>query len=388
MHNHAKHLSRLFFGLSIGLMLGGVALNPSSSRASERLNLTLGTYTVYQSGVSDQVPVSVKLNWVHPDTLTMIYTAYDVNNVRILSSTKTTPQLNNGDTFQDTVVVPEGATPVSFYAEAQGVSGGADVMQEEQISNFTCPQPHAAAAGPGPFNIGTPTGIDSYTVRVGAISTQQQNNLQLDFTSPTSGITVSPPNATLSLAPDVPWATNVTVQLGHATAPIWFYVANHADPTHQLQYQLGRPPLSDDFPPPPSAPTLTLSAATYHFGKATVPIANQITLVGLDSQHQNQPHHNMKVYFSAHDQGGNDYQCIPAVQTNLNYTPPQGGATFGTWDGPASVSVRVNGPVQGPHIGPMNGPIIFTAILALYDNGANQPPTFILVPSTKTFGGL
>jgi hypothetical protein len=382
MQNHTRYLSRFLYRLSIAIVFGVVAFNPTSAPAREHITLSLGTYTVYQSGVSDQVPVSVKLNWVQSDTINLTYTAYDssIPAIQVLNSFKQVP-LSNGQTFNDTVVVPTGTTlPVHFYAEAQGVNGQDDEMQPETLSNFTCPPPQAATDGPGPFNIGTPTGIDSYTVRVGAISTQQQNNLQLDFTSPTSGVTVSPLNATVSLAPDVPWATNVTVTLGHAT-PILFKVANHADPTHQLQYQLGKPPVSDDFPPPPSTPTLTLSAGTFHFGNAIVPISNQITI---DAQHHPElDHHNMKVYFSAHDQAGHDYTCIPAFQTNRNYT-----AANTSWDGATSVKVRVNGPVQGPATGPMNGPIIFTAILALYENGPNQPPTFIEQPSVVTFGGL
>jgi hypothetical protein len=385
MQNQPRHRSRFLYRLSIAIVSGVAAFNAKSAPAREHITLSLGAYTVYQSGVSDQVPVTVKLNWTTSDTIDLTYTAYDssVPPNQVLNSSKKV-QLSNGQTFNDTVVVPTGPTlPIHFYAEAQGEQGQDDEMQPETLSNFTCPPPHAATAGPGPFNIGTPTGIDRYKVRVGAISTQQQN-LRLDYSSPTAGITITPPTYdNISLTPDVLWNRDVEVKLGNATPPISFYLTNHADATQTIHYTLGTPPLANDFGP------LTLSAGpTLGVGAATVPIANQITL---DAQHDpTHAHHNMRVYFSAHDQAGHDYECTPAYQTNLNYTPPQGGAAYGTWDGAASVKVTVDGKeVQGPATGKWQGPIIFTAVLALYDNNAgNPPPSFILPASTITFGGL
>jgi hypothetical protein len=124
--------------IGLGILFAGVAiLHPRVARAQEQLILALGEYTIYQSGVNVQVPVSVKNRWVNADRLNMTYTAYDNNNNLILSYNIQTPLVNAGATYQDNVTVPAGSVPVRFYAEAQGINGGDDQMQETQINNFT-----------------------------------------------------------------------------------------------------------------------------------------------------------------------------------------------------------------------------------------------------------
>src|ERR1700690_265664 len=116
MQNYTRHLSQSIYRLSIAIVFG-VACNAKSAPAAEHLNVSLGAYTVYQSGVSDQVPVSVKLQWPsHTDTVNIYYTAYDssVPAIQVLNSSKQI-SMNNGQTFNDTVVVPTGPTlPVHF----------------------------------------------------------------------------------------------------------------------------------------------------------------------------------------------------------------------------------------------------------------------------------
>jgi hypothetical protein len=79
MYNRKKLLSRFLYSLSIAIGCGLAAINPSCAHAfPENFIVTLGQYTVFESGVSDQVPVSVKLKWPgHADNaITIFYSAY------------------------------------------------------------------------------------------------------------------------------------------------------------------------------------------------------------------------------------------------------------------------------------------------------------------------
>jgi hypothetical protein len=123
--------------IGIGILSAGIViLHPTVAHAGERIILSFGQYTIYHSGISDQLPVQVKLNHLGGDTVNLIYTAYDNNNILLLSYNHQI-QMSDGQGFTDNITVPAGTVPVRFYAEAQGINGGADVMQTTQINNFT-----------------------------------------------------------------------------------------------------------------------------------------------------------------------------------------------------------------------------------------------------------
>jgi hypothetical protein len=131
-------------------------------------------------------------------------------------------------------------------------------------------------------------------------------------------------------------------------------------------YQLGtNPPQTGTS----SDGTLTLTAGpTVHLTDTIVPIS-QVTV---DAQHPG-VHTNMKLHFSARDDGGNDHECTPTVVSGLTSTA--GGMVT---NAPSSVTIK--------NIGQVNGRVTLTAILALYDNGPAAPPSFIEPATTLTFG--
>src|SRR5580692_4281068 len=179
MQKHAKQLLRSLCCLSIAVACGVAALSPTCAFAGENFVVTLGQYNVYQTGVSDQVPVSVKLKWPgHTnDPVSVFYTAYDVNNT-MYWNTSTNITLNDQQTWQNGAVVPAtGNTPAAFYVEAQGSNGG-DQIQVTQLSTFFAQ---------GPFQFVTPVAVgqDKYEVVLTAVSTQA-TNLTLNFGAATT----------------------------------------------------------------------------------------------------------------------------------------------------------------------------------------------------------
>jgi hypothetical protein len=381
MHNHAKqkHLSPFLRGLSIAIVCGVAALNPNGAHAfPEHLVLALGQYTIYQSGVSDQVPVSVKLNWTKQDQLNMTYTAYDNSNNQILSTNFTTPLEMPLSTFQDNPSVPAGTVPVRFYAEAQGVSGGDDQMQETQINNYTYCDADGTRSGapvhsaPGPFTLGPVVdGVDqnNYRVLIGAVSPNAQG-VQLNYTWTDGNANIhfdtKPTSDNPSLTANQLWLSNVAIPVG-TNFPVYFNVQVNGVTTLTYTYQLGKKNVKNVIN------DLTLiQGPTLHFGDWKVPIDSHVKL----TQNANVSHSHMKVFFTARDEGGHTLDCDPAVVKELTYNPANQ-----TWNGPASVTVR------DPDV--VHGRVTLTAILALYDNGTglHVPPSFV-EPSTKIkFGG-
>jgi hypothetical protein len=362
MQNHAKHRSPFLYALSIAIVCGVAALNPNGAHAfPEHLALALGQYTIYQSGVSDQVPVSVKLKWIYDDHLNMIYSAYDNSNNLILSSNILTGLVTAGSTYQDNVTVPAGTIPVRFYAEAQGQSGLDDQMMETQLNNFTF--------GHGPFTLGQVTGLDQYhyKVLVAAFSPNAQA-VRLDYTA-TNNLTLDPTFNTFALTANNPWVGLVGVAVGNNSPVTFNILVNQQDPT--APYRLGTKQVRTNV-----GDLTVVAGPTVHFGDWTIPIDNHVTL----TQNANQLHTHMKAFFSARDEAGHALDCDPSVVKNLTYTQPQNPGDPGTWNGPTSVTVR------DPEL--VHGHVTFKAILALYDNGDGfkVPPTYVEPSSSKTFG--
>jgi hypothetical protein len=365
MRNHAKQLS-FVCGLAAGLVSAVVSLNPNWSFGSEKVLVALGAYTVFQSNTWDQVPVSITLkNYPAGDTVNIFYYAYDSHNAAVGCSPPQVdpgPFINNGQQYQTTVLVGySGNLPVSFYAEGEGVNGDGDQMQELQLGNYTL--------GSGPFTFGKPIGTKWYTVQVGATSTTQQNPLLLDFVA-NGGLTPRPQSESVILAPNASWIGSVMVPVEDTQLPVTLTVQQHGG-TPTVTYTLG-----NTNPVTVTSAPLTLTAGpTFHMGQTTVPIHKELSL---DSTYAASAHKNMKVFFSARDEAGVDHECTPSVVKHLSYTPTTGGSGTGLWDGPHAVTVDTSGVVHGQ--------VTLTAILVLYDNGPNSPPTFIEPASHKQFG--
>jgi hypothetical protein len=380
MQNHAKHLSPFLCGLSIAIVCGVVALNPNGAHAfPEHLVLAFGQYTIYQSGVSDQVPVSVKNKWVNPDQLNMIYTAYDANNNLILSYNMTSPWVASLATFQDNVIVPSNPVPVRFYAEAQGIYGGDDQMLETQIYNFL---------PGGPFTFDDMPNMDEkhYKVFVAAVSPNPQD-VRFDYTatgydgSTATNLTCDPTFNQFTLAANQHWVGYVGIPVGKYS-PVKFYVQVNGGAA-TLMYQLGKKHVKT----PVNDLTVT-QGPTVHIGDWTVPVQSQVTL----SNHPEIQHQHVKVFFSAQDEGGNVLDCDPWVVRSLTYTPGAGGT--GTLADPNGQPLK---PVTVENSEVVQGRVTFTALLALYDNGDYKdngpgkpktpiPPTYVEPSSKLIFG--
>jgi hypothetical protein len=354
MQNHAKHLSRFLCGLLIVIVSAAMALNPKTVSAfPEHISLALGQYTIYDStNHIDQVPVSVTLHNYPSDTINLFYTAYGANNVAATCTPSSeTISLSKDQTYQGSVLVAQGGatTPVRFSAEAQGVNGGDDQMQQTGLGAFPA----------GPFVFGNITGHKRYTVQVNvATANEKQDNLRLDYTTTpsTPHVTLDRAFDTFFLGPNTSKSTSVKVNLVDASPPIFFTMTKNGDSSITVSYPLFQDPASQAFG------QLTLGAGpTFHVGDWTVPIDSHLHL---SPATMGQPHANMKVFFSARDTDGNDFECTPAFLTPLTYNQADQ-----TWNGPASVRVDGSGKAKRQ--------VQLTAILVLYDNGGNQPPTFI-----------
>jgi hypothetical protein len=395
MQKHAKQLLRSLCCLSIAVACGVAALSPTCAFAGENFVVTLGQYNVYQTGVSDQVPVSVKLKWPgHTnDPVSVFYTAYDVNNT-MYWNTSTNITLNDQQTWQNGAVVPAtGNTPAAFYVEAQGSNGG-DQIQVTQLSTFFAQ---------GPFQFVTPVAVgqDKYEVVLTAVSTQA-TNLTLNFGAATTVGAVNTPLTTdptttgaLALVADVPQIVKVKVPLDQDAnhnplsldhGPVILTVTDPAGALTVAPYQLGTPVESVDN----DAQTLTLDVGpTYHKGKWKVSLASNpagtATLATVDHAHAGVDHQHVKVFFSAQDQSGHgkSLQCHPSVVKELTFT--HGAGDTGTL---TDSNGQPLGPVAIHTTDPIEGRVQLFAIMALYDNGAGNgtPASFIEPPSILALG--